>query len=204
MVAISVHADVAKAVKGLGAFASKQVPFATALALNDVAFQVRTSETAAIRQVLTSPRPFTAKSVQVNKAAKASLVAQVFIRPEVARYLDPFEFGGKHVLPGKALLNPVHQGVDAFGQLVKGTARRLAARPDVFVGTVNGHSGFWQRLSPAVARRTGERLRLLIAFGRDENVHKHLGFIERGSALVAKQMLPAMRRALVKALASAR
>jgi hypothetical protein len=145
MVAISVSADIEQAIKGLNAFATKQIPFAAAVAINDVAFQVRKAEIDAIPKVFKKPRPFTTNSTQVDKATKSNPSAETFIRPEVSKYLSPYEFGGQHVLPGKALLNPIHQSVDAFGQLRKGAPKRLAARKDVFVGEVHGHWGFWQR-----------------------------------------------------------
>jgi hypothetical protein len=223
MVAISVRADVSKAVAGLGALASKQIPFATAMALNDVAFQVQKAETAAIAKTFKSPRPFTAKSVQVNRATKSNPVAAVFIRPEVAKYLDPYEFGGLHVLPGKALLNPVNAKLDQYGQMPRYAVQRLLAMPNVFAGPVtfkNGQtvSGIWQR-SVVGKRKGGGRgtkgalnrvggaltsLKLLVRFGNALPVTKHLGFVDRGIVLVGKLIQPAMHTALVKALASAR
>jgi hypothetical protein len=203
MAFVSVRADIAAATKTLGAFASKQIPYATALAINDVAFQIQRAETDAIKATFKSPRPFTAKSVQVQKATKAKQVAMVFIRPEVAKYLDPYEFGGEHVLPGAKLLNPVDQRVDAFGQLTKGTAKRLAARKDVFIGTIDGVRGFWQRLSASQAKLSSRRLKLLIAFGVNQPVNKRLNFEKHGEVMVRKLMPVALKVSILKALASA-
>ena len=204
MVAISVHADIKAATKGLNTFASKQVPFASAVAINDVAFQVQKAERGNIAHAFKSPRPFTQNSVQVDRATKPSPLATVFIRPEVAKYLDPYEFGGLHVTPGKALLNPKFISFDAFGQLRKGQVKSVAARKDVFVGRVHGRMGFWQRLTENASRQAGEGLHLLISFARNAPVGIHLRFEERGVALVRKQMPAAMKKALVQALASAR
>jgi len=207
MVAISVKADIEAAMKGLNAFSRRQMPFAAQTAINDVAFQVQRAEIAAIPRVFKSPRPFTRKSVIVTKANKSTLAAgqmqaSIFIRPEVAKYLDPYEFGGVHVLPGQTLLIPIKQSVDAYGQLRKGTAKRLAGRADVFVGEAHGQWGFWQRIAAQKRRKAG--LRLLLAFGVNKPVKQHLDFESRGLDLVRRAMPAAMLKALTAALASAR
>ena len=193
---INVAADIRKATATLTALERKQIPYATMLALNDVAFQVRKAETDAIPSVLRNPRPFTRKSVQVDKANKSSLTARVFIRPEVAKYLAPYEFGGRHVLPSRALLNPKNIRLDQYGQLGRTAIARLAAKPNVFKGQVHGVRGFWQRLK-------GDRLKLLIRFGDAVEVRKRLEFASRGEAIVRKTFPAAFRNALAKAIGSA-
>ena len=193
---INVAADCRRAATALTDLQQRQIPYASALAVNDLAFQVREAEIATIPSVLRNPRPFTRKSVQVDKASKGNLTAKVFIRPEVAKYLAPYEFGGKHVLPSRALLNPKSIRLDQYGQLGRTAIARLVAKPNVFKGQVHGVRGFWQRLK-------GDRLKLLIRFGDAVEVRKRLEFASRGEAIVRKTFPTAFRNALAKAIGSA-
>jgi hypothetical protein len=164
----------------------KAAPSAMSRAINRVAFDVQRAERDAIETTFWNPRPFTARSVLVNQAKPNTLTALVFVRPEVARYLAPYETGGLHWLPGRGLtwLQPAQIGTDPYGQLRHGTTARLKARPNVFVGAVQTRSGevrgFWQRLKTW----TGQRVKLLIRFADNREVDPKLGFVERGTALV--------------------
>jgi hypothetical protein len=205
MVGISVKADVKACTASLNDIARKQIPFATSTALNDVAFQVQRAETANIAQVFKSPRPFTAKSTQVDKATRSKpWMVVIRIRDEVAKYLMPYEVGGVHVLPGPELLAPKAINLDAYGQLRKGTPKRLAARARVFVGTVHGVTGFWLRPpKPAKGQARGP-LKLLIRFGNALPVKQHLNFHTRGLAVVKATFAAAFKKAMANAIATAK
>jgi hypothetical protein len=207
---------------------SKQVPFAAAVALNDLAQQVRKAENAAMSQVFEHPRPFTQNAVLaggITRATKSSLVATIAVRPEVAKYLLPYEVGGVHTLPdaGNTLLNPKDVSLDTFGQIRRNTTTQLSGRKDVFVGPIttrNGTviNGFWQQLDVnrkgnARRKRAGRgtiydavhgALRLLIRFGDALPVKKHLNFEARADALVEASAGRAFGVALAKAIASAK
>ena len=209
--------DVSRAVKQLGAF-EKQIPFARAAALNDLAFQAMRAENDAIAKLFAHPRPFTQRATQVEqKATKAVPLAIVSIRTAQDQYLDPYEYGGEHELPGKVMLEPVDIRVDAFGQLPKGTLARLRQDPTVFVGTVHGINGFWKRgardvretrargkdaraLKAAQVRGT---LTLLIRILPNRPVGKQLNFEERAFDLVAAQSEKAVTDAIDRALRTA-
>lgn len=197
MLTISIAADIKRLTASLDDLARKQIPFATSLAINAVAFTVQRAEIVGMRQTFKNPRPFTAKSVQVDKATKANPTATISIRPEVAKYLQPYETGGVHVLPGRAALVPVNIKTDRYGQLPRNALQRLDAMPNVFVGEVHGIRGFWQR-----TKRHG--LKLLIRFGDALPVTQHLGFYDRAQAIVKADLPAAMGWAMEKALATAR
>jgi hypothetical protein len=221
MAATAIKVDVAATANALTSI-GRQLPFAAATALNTLAFQVQRAEIVGISQVLAHPRPFTAKAVQVNRASKSALAATVFIRPEVAKYLQPYETGGVHVLPGKALLDPVDIRLDQYGQLPQSTMAILRARKDIYIGPITTKSGVvtgvWQRL--AVTRKGNARrkrlsgggvydtqrgaLKLLIRFGDAVEVKKQLGFRVRGVALVLANAGVAFKTAITKALVTAR
>ena len=197
MIRISVSADVRRLTATLDDIARRQVPYAKAQAINALAFEVQRAERAAIPSVFKNPRPFTRNGVLVAKATKASPTATVYMRAEVAKYLAPYEFGGKHELPGRALLNPKRISLDQYGQLTRTTTQRLTARPNVFVGRVGNVNGFWQRMK-------GDKLKLLIRFGDAIEVHKRLEFRARGQALLSQRFAVVFGEAMQRALATMR
>lgn len=204
---------------------AKQVPFAAAAAANDLARLVREAERIAIPQVFKHPKPFTVNSVFSDRASKARPIATVFIRPEVAKYLRPYETGGLHILPGtgQTLLNPKDVRLDQYGQMSRRATAQLNGRKDVFVGKVTTKdgktiNGFWQRLDVTrngkARRRRREQgtiyssehgaLKLLIRFGDALPVRQHLDFRTRAAKVVAANAGPAFARAIAKALATAK
>ncbi|MCQ8240534.1 hypothetical protein [Rhizosaccharibacter radicis] len=175
----------------------KQIPFAEAVAVNDLAFQAQRAENDAMKSVFHHPRPFTQKATAVRKAAKGSPTATVFLKQAQARYLQPFEDGGLHATPGKALLVPVDAATDQYGQLPKDAIKRYAGRKDVFVGTVHGVMAFWLRLK-------GNHLRLLLRFSPNKPVQQHLRFRIRAERLVAAKGVAAVEAAVKRVLSSSR
>lgn len=197
---------------------AKQIPFAASVALNDLAFQVMRKENSAMSDIFKSPRPFTQRATQVEKkASKSDLTAVVSIRPAQQKYLEPYEDGGQHSSGWKLgnLLVPVDGATDRFGQIPKGTLERLLNRPDVFMGTVKGISGIWQRPSRRVRRKGGRgskgsqgakktALKLLYVWRPNTEVNKHLRFVERGRQVIDEQSSSAMSAAIQKAIRTAR
>jgi hypothetical protein len=222
-VSISIQADVARATASLEG-ARKQIPFATAQAVNDLAFQVQRAERAAIGSVFAHPRPFTQRSVFVDRASKATPSATVRVGDDQAKYLSPFEFGGLHHLPGKgmALLKPVNMRLDQYGQ-IRGKPSTIADRNGVFVGRITFRksgqtvSGIWQRPPAGQRRKQGgygskgalntvggvrTGLKLLVRFEDAQPVEQHLDFAKRGQQLVRTNFAAAFDAAITKALAN--
>lgn len=177
---------------------AKQIPYARAAALNGIAFAVMRAENQAIGKIFAHPRPFTQRATSVLiKATRQRPMALVGLRPVQERYLAPFEYGGLHSIPREFLYEPVGAAVDAYMQLRKGTVARLAARKDVFIGTVHMISGFWQRLPKG-------QLKLLIRLLPNEPVHKHLDFEKRARA-IAMDVGPAeLGKAITRAISTAK
>jgi hypothetical protein len=212
---ITIKLDVRDAQAKLSAFAKNQLPYALSLAVNDLAFQAMRAENARMPTVFKNPKPFTRRATQVeSKATKGDPTAVVSVRPGQAKYLAPYEVGGVHVLPGKALLNPKDINLDKYGQLQKGRIKRLLARPDVFVANIRGISGIWQRLTNLVDQkgnkvspnvRTGSgRIKLLIRFGTALPVNKSLGWNAAAEALLTSQWPATFNRAMTKAISTAK
>lgn len=216
---ISLRSNIKEISKQLTADAFKQRNFATAIALTALAKEVQADEKQNIGHTFKKPKAFTQNAVGMRGARKDNLTAVVFVRPIAARYLQPYEDGGDHVLPGKALLNPKDIKLNANGQLPRGILARLKARPDIFIGEVKTKggpvNGVWQRIPAAkkgaqTKRRmaasinTAAHLKLLIRFGDALPVNKRLNYRSRAAAIVSRRFESAFSEAMAKALASAR
>ncbi|EBC0633245.1 hypothetical protein NDG18_000007 [Salmonella enterica] len=197
----------------------KQIPFATARAMTSVVRQIRDAQQMAIKRRLENPTPFTVNSVRAAGATKNNLVARVFVMDTAAAYLDPFEFGGTHHLSGNALLNPKNIRLNKYGNLPRTKLDQLKAKPNVFIGKVNGVSGVWQRKKPPKSKGKRRRKRasntsrqqpkrgsvkLLIRFGDALPVQPVLGYMDRANTM-AKALLPQeIQKALAEAMRTAK
>lgn len=199
----------------------KQIPYATAQALTSVARQIQEAEKAQMRKVLENPTPFTVNAIGSIGARKDNLVAKVFMRDIAAGYMDPFEFGGKHKLNSSALLNPKDIKLNKYGNLTKGKLPSLKAKPNVFIGDVDGVNGVWQRVKGKKGRKGKKRLprsangtrrdrekqpglKLLIRFGDALSVTEHLDYMKTAQTMAAELMPDAMSKALDDALSTAK
>ncbi len=215
---LSIKVDAGPLKRQLAAL-GKQLPFALATAINDLAFRAMRAENDAITHLFKHPKPFTQSATQVERrATKANLAAVVSLRPNRARYLAPYETGGVHALSGRALLNPKDIGLDQFGQLPRNIIKRLQSRKDIFIGTFKGIKGVWQKFDRAPTGRgrgrpkkgqntppaPGQGVKLLIRFGDALPVHQRLGFRARATGVVRAEAPAALAAAIAKALASKR
>jgi len=219
---INIKADVVRVSKALSEFEHRQLPFAIARTVTELARQTQAAERSAMPRVFDKPTPFTINSVGMTAAKKALPIASVFIKDKAAQYLSPFEFGGRQFLGAKpADLVPVNAKANAYGNLPRGSIRKLLARPDCFRGKVKGRGGelidgIWQRPTPAaaapvrgrrkvdrLANHTG-RLRLLVAFHKPVETRKRLNFGGRAEQLVSREFGGVFDANLRKAVATAR
>ncbi|MDE8559087.1 hypothetical protein PZO64_22765 [Pantoea vagans] len=199
----------------------KQIPFATAQALTSTARKIQAAEKTALSRKLESPTPFTVNAVGSAGARRDNLVARVFVRDIAASYLEPFEFGGDHKLNSQALLNPKNIKLNKYGNLTRNKMAQLKAKPDVFVGEIDGVNGVWQRKKATKGKKNAKRRKrsqngtrqprqkktapkLLVRFGDALPVKPVLGYMDRAQAMAANLMQTELSRAMAAAMASAR
>ena len=199
----------------------KQIPFATAQALTNVARQIAVAEKAAFQRKLENPTPFTVNSVGSVGARRDSLTAKVYVRDIAAGYLEPFEFGGVHKLNGQALLNPKDIKLNKYGNLSRTKLSQLKAKSNVFIGDVDGINGVWQRVKTKKGRKGKKRQKrsangtrrardknpmpkLLIRFGDALPVKPTLGYMDRAEKMAAALMQGALSKAIDEALKTAK
>lgn len=192
--------------RGLDSLARRQLPFALAQTLNAIGRAAIPAERAAMSAELDRPRPFTTQQgLRLAAARKNELTAMVLIPPIQAHYLAPEILGGLQALNrNRAVLRPIDQATDQYGNLPRSLLARLRGRRDVFIGTVRGVDGVWQRLPARAGVAAGPRLRLLICFAAPVTVRTRYRFGEATLA-TARRMAPGeLRRQLALALRSAR
>ena len=133
---ISVKAQFFEAEARLNDIRLRQLPFATARALNDAAAAARDKmQTGVFPRTFDRPIKFTVNSIGIAPASKSSLAAVVFIKDKQAQYLLHEEIGGTRtasenvnkpaaalILPGKTL------NLNSFGNIPYGTVQRLFAQ----------------------------------------------------------------------------
>ncbi len=217
--------------KGIDAAAKKQLPWAAAVALTETAKAVSEAEKDNAQKVLDRPRPFTTGAFRVIRASKATLHAKVVVMDLTAAYLEPYEFGGDNMLNSRAVLTPISAmaDLDKFGNLPGNFLAKMKARSDVFIGSVKSAkgvvSGVWQRSSEEGARatvsrvgkdgkarisrtgkgmHTGGKLKLLIRFTDAHEAEQNLAWFDVARATADAVFDDEFRKALSKALATAR
>jgi hypothetical protein len=208
MIVLNIKADLKPMQRAFAALGSKQVPFATAVALTSLAKGVQADEDAAIVETFDNPTPFTRKSFAIVPATKSKPVAVVFPKDIQEQYLEPYVLGGPRSLGSKkAMLVPISQRTNQYGNLPRTTVARLMAKPGVFKGSIvtkSGKrvSGIWQRpMSRGGTVKGG--LKLLIEFKDTTAAPKHLDFFGRANhylrANAPREFASAMRKALANA-----
>ena len=211
MLDIQVSFDIRSAVVGLEEYA-KQVPYATALAINEVAFLARKDLADLLPETFTVRNAWTARGMRVDTATKRTLTAEVgSTRP----YMGPHALGGdragdkKGAVPkvGPGLARPTEAAITRpsrypkklFG---KGGRRGYFNDPNVqAVATMpNGTKGIFRRKGKA--RLPIEAVYLFLR--RRAKIRKNWPLLNQVEHAVAIGWQPAMIRALQKALAGAR
>lgn len=155
----------------------QQAPFAIAVSLTRTARDSMRVEREALPTIFRQPTPWIERGIRFTPATKAEQVASVFVMPQQGEYVSPYVFGLRQpgTGGGRRVARPVNQRTNRYGNLSRGTVRRLLARPNTFIGTVNGVDGIWQR----VGGRRNPRPRLQVAFDPPEAVRRRYKWQDR-------------------------
>ncbi|KZL15125.1 hypothetical protein [Pseudovibrio sp. Ad37] len=203
-------ANFSEVAKGLTKAEERQVPYAISLALNETAQDIKANSEKALSRRLDRPTPFTKRGLALKRASKRNLSAVVFFKDRQADYLELQEKGGTRRPKRKALAVPFSQRLNKYGNLPRRSIDRLLKRPDVFQGEINGVEGIWQRPKRG-KRRNGSRgtkgrtgLKLLIAYEKSADYQPRLRFEEGARKTADARMKRNFRRAMQRALATAR
>lgn len=216
LIGLSIRADLKPLHRALIDVQVRQVPFATAVALTNLAKGAQALEADDIAHTFDHPTPFTRNAIAIQPATKSKPIAVVFPKAIAAEYLEPYIDGGNRSLGSKkGMLVPIGARTNQYGNLSKGQLARLKAKPGVFIGAVTTKGGrtikgVWQRpAAPKRPRGAGQpppagHLKLLIEFADTTPVRKRLDFYGRIQRYVRANAAREFNAALSKALATAR
>jgi hypothetical protein len=210
----------------LDALIAKQLPYALSRALNDTAKDVQEAERKEMAQAFDRPTPFTLNAFFIKRASKTDLVAEVTSKDRQSAYLPMQAEGGVEQPLNQALLMPVHAGLNQYGNLPRGSVKRLLGKPGVFVARQRSSKtrhltpGIYQRseLRGKAGKRIGasagavktaggartDRLQLLIKFKPSAEVQPIFRFLPVAQEAAAKAMATHFAARVAEALATAR
>lgn len=224
--------DLIKAEVQLTKVVEKQIPFALARTLTEMAKSGQASTKKAMPSVFDRPTKFTENAFAIRPARKTDLEALVFAKDRQQKYLSLTEKGGvrrpgMHGTGKRAIVTPAAEKLNKFGNLPRGKTKKLLGKKDVFTGKITFKrtgqtvSGIWQRPkagkrrngkgygtkgplrhSSAVGGMTG--LKLLVKFQDSQRVKPRLKFEERMKKQAGQEFEPTFLRNMAKAVATAR
>lgn len=189
--------DISKLTSKLDSLGRKQLPYATSLALNQVATDAQRRAQRTMRTDLDKPTPFTIRGVRVRRSSKTRLTAEVYIQEIQASYLKYAVRGGQRRPAKRALVVPVKLKLNKYGNIPRKKIQTLLARDDVFVVRDSAKAGIYQRMKSG-------KLKMLVAFEPSANYERRWPFFEITIKEAKKRIEPAMRAALFKALSTAK
>jgi hypothetical protein len=208
---INVSSNISTFTKAIDAFGRNQIPFATSMALNDAAFEVRkdTIERVWPKSVkLRNPAFMKAVMMPIrgdNRATKRKLTATVQNFPSGARhrdYLQRLAVGGVKTPNGRSIAIPAEDmRLRARGGVTAGNRpRALLDKPRVFRQTIDGQEMILRRRGKA--RYPLQRLYLLEQ--APVNIDNQFRFYEEGSRTARRSMAQNFNKRFAQAKRSAR
>ncbi|MCT8000583.1 hypothetical protein NZL82_01685 [Sphingomonas sanguinis] len=158
MAAPLIQIDARRALRSLGRV-GPALHHGTVRGINDVAFGAMRFEKGQLPRRLDRPSTFTARGVQVDRAAatQATPEAVVKVSDQRAKYLQYAEFGGKLTKANagasrgsgsEAIVIPIAEIVqNNLGSAGRGAVKRALKLPRTFLARMNNqlHGGVWQR-----------------------------------------------------------
>ena len=166
---LSVHSNTKQLTAHLNRIQRKQIPFATAKALTQTAFDVRRTLQNALPRRLDRPTKGIINSVQVDKATKYNVTARVGFAGlgfgKTAWKESPAKIMRRHIKGGTrypnktAIAVPVKQRTNKYGNLPRNKISTLLANTTkYFSGTPKGMS------NAGIYERQKKKLKMLIAW----------------------------------------
>ena len=186
--------------KKLTAMQKKQLPFATAQAINNTLFGLRKEMAKQTVKKLDRPVPFTQRGFLVTKAKKTNLVGVLRIKPEVESYLQYQIDGGVRKPSSKKVPVPItkNKRLNKYGNIA-GKRGGLVKGSKEFIATIGGATGVWKE------NRKGQPPTLLIKFHDSGKYSKKpFDFYKIGRGYINGTYNRQLTKSLAKALRTAK
>ena len=200
IIQIKVKENSKQLAKKLTAIQKKQIPFATAQAINNTLFGLRKEMAKQTVKKLDRPVPFTQRGFLVTKAKKTNLVGVLRIKPEVESYLKFQIDGGVRKPSSKKVPVPItkNKRLNKYGNIA-GKRSGLVKGSKEFIATIGGATGVWKE------NRKGQPPTLLIKFHDSVKYSKKpFDFYKIGRGYINGTYDRQLTKALAKALRTAK
>ena len=193
---IDIKSNIKEVTKGMSSMQKKQIPFATANAINTTLFELKKEMAKQTVKKLDNPTPFTQRGFLVDKAKKTKLFGLLFAKEEVAKYLHYQIEGGtrssgkKFAIPtSNAKLNRYGNIPNKKGGVIKGKKQKILK--------IKGMTGVYET-------HKDRTLKLIVAFKNSATYKAKFPFY-----IIAKKFTEAkfdknFAKALTRALKTAR
>jgi hypothetical protein len=193
---VNVKSNIKEVTKGITKTQKKQIPFATANAINKTLFQLRKEMAKQTVKKLDRPTPFTQKGFLVDQAKKNKLTGVLFIKEAVEKYLK-FQIDGG-VRSGNPFVSiPTrNKKLNKYGNIA-GKKSGLIKGRNQFIGEIKGIRGVWQR-------QADNQVKLMVAFDNSVSYEPKFPFYKIASSFVASKFSKNLVEKLTAALRSAK
>lgn len=198
---INVETDIREAQRMLKRVGERNIPLAIAQSLTGTAVHLRKVQMRMLPKHIDRPTPFTKKGILYQRAEwkdfkRGTMFARVYVNSPQDSYLKYQVYGGTRSPPNRSNIVPGKEArVNKFGNLSRKFVRTELAKPNTYVGKINGVSGIWQRYKSG-------RQKLLVLFTGATQYQSRYPFFRISDRIVArelpKQLNKAVRRALNK------
>ena len=174
----------------------KQIPFATANAINTTLFQLRKEMGKQTVKKLDRPTGFTQRGFMVEKASKKKLIGFLFIKDAVAEYLKYQIEGGVRTSGKKFAIPTSDYPLNKFGN-IPGKKSGLVKKKNQKILTINNMTGVYET-------HKDRTLKLLIAFKNKAVYAAKFPFYKIGKSFVDSKFNKNFESALERALKTAK
>ncbi len=226
MLKFDVTGDMRAFRKGVAEMHKRHIPFATSLAVNNIAQGIVDLVQIEMQKTFDAPSDFTMNSVAYKPGKKGDPTAVVYIKNIGAAYIGPYIDGGNRSLlkrdgdTRQAFLTPRNVPTTKSGALPRGAFQRLKSKPNTFVGTITTKDGrtiggLWERPAAMKKATLGRRrrgtgpaprqpLKLLIQFTQTSEVPRRLPYYEAAKRYMAVAVPREFAKAFAYALRTAK
>ena len=194
---IDVKTNIKEVTRGLSRTQKKQIPFATANAINTTLFQLRKEMGKQTVKKLNNPTPATQKGFMVQKANKNNLFGLLFLKEFVEDYLR-FQIDGGVRSPGHKFAVPTKNSkLNKYGNII-GKRTGLIKKDTQFFGTVGGVTGVFERTNK------GNKVKLIHVLAKSATYKPKFPFYKIGEKFVDSKFNRNLIAALNKAMRTAK
>ena len=204
----NVKGDLKPLIKHMSKVQKRQIPFASANAINSTLFDIMKAEKYFLPKKLDRPTKYTMNAFKINKAKKTMLVGDIHVMPERYKYLKYAIEGGTRT--GNIGVPTKHAKLNKHGNIPKKWLG-LIKNKNQFIATLNNISGVWERghynkkgSFTSKGKSASTALKLVVAFEKSVSYKKRFPFFKIAEKVARKNFQRNFKKSLARAMATAR